>query len=58
MVKKLHLKRIRYRNNQDYDVLIRDAFGNEHLLFPKEEKELVVLTKGKNDDRSKFGKGR
>jgi len=47
----LKLKKIKIKNNQDVDIVIRDAFGKEHLLFPREEKKLVVLEKEKKNDR-------
>lgn len=47
----LKLKRIKIKNNQDVDIVIRDAFGKEYVLFPDEEKRLVVLEKEKKDDR-------
>jgi len=52
MVKEvLKLKKIKIKNNQDVDIVIRDAFGKEYLLFPKEERKLAVLEKEKKNDR-------
>ena len=47
----LKLKRIKIKNTKDVDICIKDAFGKEHMLFPNEEKRLVVLEKGKKNDR-------
>jgi len=47
----LKLKRIKVKNTKDVDIYIKDAFGKEHMLFPNEEKKLVVLEKEKKDDR-------
>jgi len=41
----LKLKKIKVKNTKDVDIVIRDAFGREHLLFPSEEKKIVVLEK-------------
>jgi len=46
---KIKLKRVVVKNNKDVDVCIKDAFGEEHLLFPREEKRILVLVGGKND---------
>jgi len=46
---KIKLKRVVVRNNKDVDVCIKDAFGEEHLLFPREEKRILVLVGGKSD---------
>lgn len=48
----LSLKRIAVKNVRDIDVCIRDAFGTEHRIFPKEKKRLIMLTKGEDDDTS------
>ena len=47
----LKLKRIRVKNTRDVDIYVRDAFGKEHVLFPNDEKKLVVLEKEKKNDR-------
>ncbi len=47
----LKLKRIRVKNTREVDIYVRDAFGKEHVLFPNEEKRLVVIEKEKKNDR-------
>ena len=47
MEKTLRLKKIRVKNTQAFDIYIKDAFDKEHVLFPNEEKKLVVLEKEK-----------
>lgn len=47
----LHLKVV--KNDKDIDVIVKDAFGNEHVLFPNEEKRLMVLVKGKKHGASR-----
>ncbi len=32
-------------NRQEVDLVVKDFYGKEHILFPKEEKEIVVGTK-------------
>jgi hypothetical protein len=29
-------------NRQEVDLVVKDFYGKEHILFPKEEKEIVV----------------
>ena len=48
----LKLVKTKVKNTKDVDIYLRDAFGKEHMLFPKEEKRLVVLKKGKKNGRS------
>ena len=47
----LKLKRIRVKNTREVDIYVKDAFGKEHVLFPNEEKRLVVIEKEKKNDR-------
>lgn len=51
MEKTLRLKKIRVKNTRDVDIYMKDAFGKEHVLFPNEEKKLVVLEKEKKNDK-------
>jgi len=41
-----------YKNKTDTDVYIRDAYGNEHVIYPKQEKVLLVLRRSNKDDRT------
>lgn len=47
----LKLVPTKIKNTKDVDIYVKDAFGKEHVLFPNEEKKLVVLKKGKKNDR-------
>ena len=40
---KIELKKKKIKNNTDVDLYIRDAYGEEHIVFPKEEKTIFVL---------------
>jgi hypothetical protein len=39
----MRLEKTKVQNKKDYDISVKDAFGNEHVLFPQEEKEIIVL---------------
>lgn len=39
----LKLKKIKVRNTQDVDICVRDYLGNKYVLFPNEEKKLIVF---------------
>lgn len=41
---RIEVKNVRVVNTKDVDVVVRDCYGVEHLLFPNGEKELPVLT--------------
>jgi len=43
----MRMERVKVTNNRDVDVCVRDAYGHEHILFPRAEKELVVITEDK-----------
>lgn len=43
----MRMERVRITNKKDIDVCIRDAYGHDHILFPRMEKELVVITEDK-----------
>ena len=49
MEKMLRLKKIRVKNTQEVDIYVRDAFGKEHILWPTQEKKIILLQKGKKD---------
>lgn len=55
----MKLKRVTVKNTQDFDKVITDAFGVEHILFPKQEKTITVLeTEDKRkDDRRHINYG-
>jgi len=37
-------------NRQEVDLVVKDFYGKEHILFPKEEKEIVVgIKEGKKN---------
>lgn len=48
----LKLVLTKIKNTKDVDIYVKDAFGKEHMLFPKEEKRLIVLKEGKKNGRS------
>ena len=33
-------------NTKDFDIYVRDAFGMEHTIFPRQSKKIIVLRKG------------
>lgn len=39
----LKLKRIKVRNDKSVDICIHDCFGTEYVLFPKQEKTIMVI---------------
>ena len=58
MLLPVRIKRKKIVNRQDFDIHIRDAYGEEHLLFPQEEKEVMVLvTEKKKNERGRFDRG-
>jgi len=40
----LEVKRTKITNHKDVDVVIRDFYGYEHVLFPMMEKELLMVS--------------
>jgi hypothetical protein len=42
--RQLEVRNVRVINAKDVDVVVRDCYGVEHLLFPKGEKQMLVLT--------------
>ena len=58
MVKNVRMKKVLFKNGKDVDVYVRDAFGNEYLLFPNEEKELTVLVREQKNDRRRLNSSR
>lgn len=44
------VKPTRVVNQRDVDITVRDFYGREHVLFPKMEKELMILTKKEDKD--------
>jgi hypothetical protein len=53
---RIEVRPTRITNHKDVDVVVRDFYGREHVLFPMTEKELpMVSTKGKKDDRCRTG---
>jgi len=47
----VHLRKRKIRNTRSIDIFVKDAFGTEHVLFPNEEKELLMIVTEKKDDR-------
>jgi len=45
--KKLRLKKITIENTKSIDVYSKDAFGEEHVIYPGEKKTIIVLKKEK-----------
>jgi len=43
----LRLRRVKIKNNKDVDMVVKDAFGAEHVLYPREEMRILVLKKEK-----------
>ncbi len=44
------VKKEKIINRQEVDLVVKDFYGKEHLLFPKEEKEIVIgLKEGKKN---------
>ena len=40
---KIKLKKKLIKNDTDVDLYLRDAYGDEHIVFPKQEKTIFVL---------------
>jgi len=40
------------KNTRDTDIIIKDAYGKEHMIYPDQEKLVDVLDKDIDDDRS------
>ncbi len=39
------------KNVSDVDIYVRDCFGQEHIVFPQQERDIVVLkNKRRRDD--------
>ena len=49
MNKTMRIKKVRFKNTRAVDIYIRDAYGKEHVIYPNEEKVLLMIkkTKGK-----------
>jgi len=44
---RIEVKPTKITNHRDVDVVVRDFYGHEHVLFPMMEKELLMVsTKG------------
>jgi len=39
----LKIKRVKVRNDKSVDMLIRDYLGEEHILWPGQEKLIMVI---------------
>lgn len=53
---RLKIENVKVVNTRDVDLVVRDFYGREHVLFPMKEVELPMLTKkGKKDDRCRTG---
>jgi len=48
---KIKLKKKTIKNDTDVDIFLRDAYGEEHIVFPKEEKTIYVLEIDKKTKR-------
>lgn len=44
---KIKLKKKTIKNDTDIDIFLRDAYGQEHIVFPKQEKTIYVLETNK-----------
>lgn len=45
---------VRVVNKRDVDVVVRDFYGREHLIFPMNEKEILMFKERKaGDDHSR-----
>ena len=54
--KQLEVRNVRVVNTRDIDVVVRDCYGVEHLLFPKEDKQMSMLTNlEKSNDHKRTG---
>lgn len=47
----VRIERRKVVNTRDFDVCVRDAYGAEHILHPKAEKEVAVICEGKESKR-------
>ena len=49
----LEVRKVKVVNTRDHDVVLRDCYGREHVLFPMKEKEVMMLahTESKHDSR-------
>ena len=48
---KIKLEKKIIKNDTDVDLYIRDAYGDEHIVFPKQEKTIDVLETDKKTKR-------
>lgn len=47
----VEVRAVKIVNTRDVDLVVRDCYGNEHVLFPMKEKEVMVLAeKGTKND--------
>jgi len=38
------------KNEKDYDIYVKDCFNQEHIVFPGQQIEIVVLVGRRRDD--------
>lgn len=43
-----------FSNKKDIDMFIKDAYGNEHVIYPKQKKVLLVLRRSNKNDRTRI----
>jgi hypothetical protein len=53
MSRRMEVRAVKVVNKKDVDIVVRDFCGQEHVLFPKQEKEVVLLVRieESRDDR-------
>ena len=47
----MKLEKVKIKNNKSVDMYIVDGFNNEYILFPKEEKTIVVIKNNKKEGK-------
>lgn len=52
MKNKIRIIRKNIKNTRDTDIIIKDAYGQEHMLYPNQEKLVEVVDKDIGNDRS------
>lgn len=46
---KIQLIKRLFKNNVATDLYIRDVYGKEHIIYPNEEKTILIVEENKND---------
>jgi len=44
-MKDIKLSKVKIKNTSSIDMMVRDAYGKEYILFPSQEKEISIISK-------------